>query len=146
MENKIHNYLDSRMNTISILLSHAQKMALLDTDVSTELWELAELFARQVESYRDMILSMDQAQMDKQNIINALDTLLETFPRISTEQVVTIQSYLLDHPDITIRIFEKFRIFSLYDIPVEHFSYILEETKKTINKKQNRKNSGVIIK
>jgi hypothetical protein len=88
MEQKeLENYINSRMNTISVLLAHCNSQCIQSDEareVGNYVYATAALLAWQVEPHREFMLSMTEAQKDKQNIINTLDYLLELFPQLKT--------------------------------------------------------------
>ena len=75
---QLERYINTRMNTISVLLAHALKIN-TEKEVAFYVRELAARLAQQVEPYREQMLSMAPEE-DKQDIIKALDVLLEIFP------------------------------------------------------------------
>ncbi len=55
--------------------------------------------------------------------------------KINPEQLLTLELLLLEHPDIILRIFKKFKVYDLTDISSQHFVYIFQESQKTIEMK-----------
>lgn len=75
---ELEKYINTRMNTISVLLAHALRIN-SEKEVAFYVRELAARLAQQVEPYREKMLAMAPEE-DKEDIIKALDVLLEIFP------------------------------------------------------------------
>lgn len=57
-----------------------------------------------------------------------------TVSTITSEQLELLEGELLEYPDIKLRVYEQFKVYSLKDINNAHFPYLVTEIRKTKEK------------